>query len=482
MKKSILPVFCLLFSIGVAAQTHAFRFFPVNDKLASYQGIVGKVGSRLFLLNRFNPMGLEVYVYDTLAQTGAQHVFRFPRNLTTTMTREHSVAFVGTFWEDNKLHYRYLEIGENGDSLHSHSDILGLNTIRNSSTTSPDKNHLLYYQFVRFEGDSALLHGTMIGSTGKIEKTLSYTFKHDKERDDEPTLFLDNAGNTHVLVYDKFDNYRLSTDLTINTIPLAEEAMISESFALRKTKLKTMRIFQDTVDNSLNAQGLFVDGQDRMVKGIYSFAFPQDRKNQLRPKYAAFTKDMVNSFRKGFNTRAAEVGNNLMLMNMAYTDSGTYAVFRLVSQQSTIVGSRSGLRNNIPEVFVSQGKVLVRGNNWNAPKLVYVRINRNRDFDWHATRGQDIFRATDGRFNSIIFGSDHSDFMTLLYEADRHDDPQPVLISFRNGKQVTEALPAKEMVFTGLHSLSHKTFAALYQNLGTGESGILLIHPADKQL
>lgn len=488
MKKRILLAALVASFISSFAQKHSFRFFAINDTTGRYQNVLGSIHSKIFLTTR-GP-GVDLFVYDTVAQMGEVRKYEFPRMMQTTIMREKSIAFVGAFFEDGKLYYKYLELDENGDSLRGHNDLLTLPSIRPEYALSPDKKHLLYFQSRRLNGDSALLQGTMIGVMGTVEKTLSYSFKHDKERDDFPSVFVDDNGNTHVLVFDKFDNYRLSTDLTINTVPFDEEAIISEAFALRKTKLKTVHFFQDS-SGRINAQGLYADGQTRSVKGLYNIVFPMARKNEVRPKFFAFGPDLVRAFGKNFSATNTQVLDGMRLENFVNTDSGAYAVFRIDRSVNPNAGGyylnsgnpRSSLNpgydpgfTTFPRQAGSQAfvKLLSRANYFNTPKLVYLRMNKNHEIEWHVTRGLDVFN-TDFRYNRQMFAYDKQDFVTLTYKADKWDDPQPVLVSFSNGRELVENLPQKYLTFSPLRSLSPKTFGSMFFDPVSGDSGIMLI-------
>lgn len=484
MKKMFAPVLCMLFCVCASAQTHSFKFYPVADTAASvYRHVAGKLGKHVLLINKDNTSGLDLYVFDTVSMVGTPRTFDFPHLVLTSLTRENSIVFIGAYFNDSStLRYRYLEIDENGDSLAGRSDTLNVTNIRNNIVISPNKKHILYYQTSRVNEDSALLRATMIGANGVVEKNIDWGFRHDKDRDDEPTVFVDNTGGTHVLVYDKFNNYKLSTDFTVNTLPFTGKPSPGETYNMRKIKLKTMKVFQDTANNMLSAQGMFVDGQIKAVRGIYNISFPVQRNNQLDPKFAEFTPAMIREFKKGYSLNDIEICNSLILEDFVKTDSGVYAVLRVDAQAGKFQPTRTTTisRSILPEMPLAPSKVVLRANTWNAPKLVYILMNKDNDFEWHTTKGQDIFRLGDFGYNNVLLGNDQHELMTVMYLADKNDDPQPVLVSFVDGKPLVENFADKYLTFTSLQSFSRQTYGIIYQNPSTGEGGILLIQQSPK--
>jgi hypothetical protein len=477
MKRASFLAAFLFVCMLASAQTHGFRFFPIKDLSLVYQGLIGKIGSHFFLLNRLSPNGLDIYVYDTVSQTGNKRLHPFPRQITSILVLEKSVVFLGIALNDHKgVDYHYLEVDENGEAISRKKDTLDVIGSVINTVVSPNKQHILFYQYFKRGPDSALVKASLVGAGGSVQKTLTYTFKHDKERDDEPETFVDNHGNTHILVYDKYNNYRLSTDLTINTVPFDEEAMVSETFSLQKMKLKTMNIFQDTSCNCLQAQGTYADGSVKTVRGMYTLSFPLTRINELRRRFSPFTPEMIKEFKKGFAATDGGICNSLLLQEIVYTGNSSYAVFRisseLVQQQETRIRA-----NRLMMDFSNTSMVVSRANNWNSPKILYVKIAKDQNIAWHSIKGQDVFRFTEARYNRTFINGNDDEVLTVMYLADKADEPQPVLVSIKDGQQVIEKLPEKFVTFSPMQALTKHMYGSVYLNNTTKEGGILLIHP-----
>ncbi|NCI48704.1 hypothetical protein GWC95_02125 [Sediminibacterium roseum] len=474
MKRAALFAYFLVVSFTGTAQSHEFRFFPVKDLSWVYQGVVGKVGNHFFLINRLTQGGLDLFIYDTVSQTGNKRFYTFPRQISSILVFERSIVFAGvTANAEQGVSYHFIELDENGNEVRRLQDSLRMSPQMNV-LASPDKKNVLYFQYFKRGPDSAFIQAAIIGNDGLVKKNLAYTFKHDKERDDEPETFLDNNGNTHIVVYDKYNNYRLSTDLTINTIPFAEELMTSETFSLQKTKLKTMQIFQNKSCNCLQAQGMYADGSLKTVRGMYTISFPIARRNEIRQRYSAFTPGMIKDFKKGFAASDGGIANALYLQEMISTDSGTYAIFKLNSELVQMQEKR--IRANRPWVdFAPQAMVTSRANNWNSPKMIYLKIGRDQNIAWHSIKGQDVFRFTEARYNRVYVSGDESELLTTMSLADKADEPQPVLLTIRNGEQLIEKLPEKFLTLSPLQLLSKQLYGSVYVNDRTKEGGLLLV-------
>ncbi|MEO8172004.1 MAG: hypothetical protein ABI581_02930 [Sediminibacterium sp.] len=484
IKKSWLLTLCLTAVISVTAQTHSFRFFPISDLPLLYQGFLGRIGSNFFLLNRAKMNGLGIYIYDTVSQKGTTHEFPFPGQLTGFSVRQHSISFLSiTPAEQGSMKYYFLELDEQGSVLRKKINTISTINVPLKMIVSRDQKRVLFYQYSRKGNDSAFINGSLIGPDGEIEKQLAYSFRFDKERNIEPETFLDDAGNTHILVYDKYNNYRISTDLTLNTIPYEEEEIVSETFTLQKIKLKTMRVFQNDPNNVLQIEGLYTDGMDKVTSGIYSISFPRVRRSELKPRFIPFTEEMIKSFKKGFSATDATIRNSLQLHDMIYSDSGSFAVMRLsievMINPRTNMNERSKYyRNTLPfnELSTQQSMLVSRAKNWNAPKLIFIKLEDKQGIEWQSIRTLDVFRRSDDMYNRFfLVGGEKEKISMVLYQADDKDEPHPVLISMKDGKQQIEKFPEKELFFSPIQFLAHDQYGSLYLNTKTGEGGILLI-------
>lgn len=532
-RKMLLCGFCFVTAITLRAQTNGFSFFPVKEQAVLQQVMAGMLGSRFFLMNQPSLPGLRLYIYDTATKTGTTHTYSFPQPISAVQVQDTVIRFLATSGEQEGLVANLLELDKDGHIIRrQHLPLPGLQgPVR--LLTSNDSQLWLFSQVIRKNADSAVLRAVLAGADGKMRRQLLYSFRHHAELEADPELFLDNQGNTHIMVYDKYTNYRMSSDLTVNTVPVNEELIVSETFTFEKVKLKTMRVFQNNSCNCLQAEGMYVDGTTRNNKGIYSMAFPAGRKNELAPRFIPFTADMIRSFRKGFSATDAMVQNSLQLQDILYTDSGSVAVLRLavgIPQRvddlrfQSDAGSMDALSRSLAisrasdiSVPVSTGTGSTRASGTtprvrqvaggdkyanaaplqsgmpaktsplssrstgrNAPKLLFIKLDKDQGFAWYSGRPLDIFNLPEESYNrQFLSAGSSSGIQVLLYQADQLEEPYPYLVTLRNGRQSQQKLPEKKMLFSPLQFLSPNQYASLYLNTETGEGGVMLIKEED---
>ncbi len=107
--------------------------------------------------------------------------------------------------------------------------------------------------------------------------------------------------------------------------------------------------------------------------------------------------------------------------------------------------------------------------------MLYIKIAKDQNIAWLSTKGQDVFRFTEARYNRFYVGGDEREVLTMMCLADK-DEPQPVLLSIKDGQQTIEKLPVKFMSFSPIQPLAKQLYGSIYLNNKTNEGGILLIH------
>lgn len=479
-KKLSLLIFFVITGVTAFTQTLGFRFFPIKDVPLISQGFIGKIDSRFFLLNRANSEAVDLFIYDTLTNKTGRKTYPFPRQVMSIMTNEKSIVFIGVKQTLDSTRYHYLEVDAQGELIRKKDGLITVLNLPLRVVNSSDEKYTLLYQYLRKGTDSAFIQGSLIGTNGELKKQLAYSFKHDKDRDDEPEIAVDNNGNTHVLVFDKYSNYRISTELTLNTMMLNKEEISSEVFSLQKVKLKNMRLFQNTQCNCMQAEGMYTDGTQKVTQGLYSIAFPFVRKNELIPRFAYIGSDMIKNFKKGFSATEATIRNSLQLQEMVYSDSGSFAVMRLsldLLQQPGQKWTDNG-RYALPRTDLSLGRsvVMMRAGRWNAPKLIYLKMAKENGIEWQTTQSLDVFSFSENMYNRVfLIGAEQREILTVLYQASEDDEPHPVLVSMKDGLEHTEKFPEKRMVFSPVQLLGPKQYGSLYLNTSSGEGGVMLI-------
>lgn len=524
-KKLCSAIFCIVLVLNVFGQQHSFRLFPVEIPALQSQALIGSINTHFFLLNTDRHDSLSLYIYDTSAQKGYARQYPFPKQLLSVQLKEQSVVFMASSNHKKGVSYHLLELNGKGEVLRTKEDALPAMKGMPQVLTSDNKSYTLLYELIRKSNDSLQIHGTILNSDWDIKKQLQYSFKQDMELDATPETFLDNNGNTHVLVFDKNGNYRISSDLTVNTMPLAEEQIVSETFTFEKVKIKSMQVFQNNDCNCLQAEGMYVDGLSKTNKGIFSIAFPLGRKNELAPRFIPFTDDMLKNFRKGFAATEESILKSIQSLEMVYADEGSFAILRLnngtpqqvqrnltaedPSTQSFLrsLNSSRATDYQLPSIatntggtyqrirttqipadkFVNAAPVMggtpahksplsSRSTGRNAPKFICVKLSKEQGFEWYTSKSLDIFATDDQLYNHIFFiGGEKESLPLALYQANASDEPYPVLITMKPGGLVKDKFPEKTLVFSPIQFLARSQYASLYMNTETGIGGLLFI-------
>ena len=534
-KKLGATIFAIVLILSVHAQSHVYSFFPVKGLALQSNALIGRIGSHFFLMNTESKNGLGLYILDTTTQTAITKQYPFPKQLLSIQVNESAIEFTGIAQDKSGLSYHIITLNAAGEVMERKEGPLTGMRGPVKAMVSSGKQYLLFYEYAKKTTDSSQLRGVLLGNDRGIIKQLRYSFKLDPELDTDPELFLDNSGNTHVLVYDKVANYRMSADVTVNTIPLSEEQIVSEVFTLQKVKLKNMRVFQNNECNCLQAEGMYVDGITKTNKGLYSIAFPPGRKNELAPRFIPFQNEMIKNFRKGFAATDENILKTIQLQEILYTDEGSFMILRInngvpqrimrinpeidsstkslsrvlstsrvsdyhpspPSQVTTtgVAGAAVQRTRTVPAVPIdvpidrSTGASTLlspapshasplssRASGRNAPKFIFVKLDKDKGIQWYTSRSLDIFAADDELYNQIFFiGGEKEEVPMVLYQADAFDEPTPVLITMKNGKQMLDKFPEKKLVFSPMLYLDHFQYGSIYLNTETGVGGLLVI-------
>lgn len=527
--KQWLLFFCVACSLSLPAQEHRFRFFPISGLAPESDVLIGQMKNHFFFYNPSHTNLLRLQVYDTVTQSTVNRDYPYYGKLLSIRIFETTIQFVFAGPEITGTNYTFLDLDENGNKVQEKKGKMPSLSGPVKLVSSPDKQYTLFYEIAKKSSDSSQFRGVLTDKKQVVVKTLQYGFKQNEDLDGLPETILDNNGNTHILVYDKYSNYRISSDLTVNTIPLQEEQIISETFNFEKVKLKTLQVFLNRECNCLQAEGMYVDGITRINKGLYSIALPLGRQNKLAQRFIPFPDEMIRNFKKGFSATEESVIQSVQLEEMVYAEDGSFAVLRLSNgipqklqhlgaeedqslksfskalstsrsadfQPPPTVISTAGVSTqnqqrvrtmpmpadkyaNAPAAIAGsparQSPLSSRSTGRNAPKFICVKLAKEQGIQWYNSCSLDVFATGDELYNRVFFVTGEKETMpVVLYQADSKDDPYPVLMNMKPGKPSFQKFPEKKLVFSPVRFLSPLQYASLYFNMETGMGGLLLI-------
>ncbi len=522
-------LFALLLVLHVSAQDHAYRFIETDDLSIENDVLVGRIGSHFFLLNTKITDKLLLKILDTATGQLLVKDYDFSKDLLSIRVGEQSLLLIAALHKGTDHFFQTLEIDKNGNIVSSNKGPLPGLKGPVKSVTSKDKAYVLFYEMARKSADSSQIRGVLLGPGWLFKKQLQYAFQYEKDLESEPVLLLDDKGNTHIMVYDQFDNYRISSNLTLNSISFEEELIISETFTFEKVKFKSLQIFQNQECACLQVEGMYVDGITKINKGIYSIAFPPGRKNELAPRFIPFGEDLIKSFKKGFSATAESIVKSIQLQDILYADEGSILVLRInnglpqkiqnqqiendpslgsfnkalgVSRGADyqpppiVIATTAGTTGNnqrqvtvrIPtDKYTNAPPMLTKGptkhsqlssrsSGRNAPKFIGIRISKDKGILWYNSKSLDIFDLDDNIYNRLYFIHGEKEALPfILYQADLKDEPAPVFMTMKSGKILQDWFPEKKILFSPLLFLDEQQYAGVYFHLETGRSGIMVI-------
>lgn len=523
-RKPVILLMALHACLTLSAQKHQFSFYPIPAYQYQTEGLVARYGSHFFLMGPEVGKELSLLVFDTVTKKSITRFYPFPRTVLSVDSMGNGLRLITTEIRRNGRVCHFMDLDETGNIIGRKETLLQGWRGNIQFLYSPNRKHLLYYQFITVSEDSSLIRGAIMDTGGRITKDLSYPFRMHASLDAVPEVFLDDQGNTHVLVYDKFDNYRISTNAWVNTIPFLQDEIESAGYVFGKVKLRNMRVFQNRELDCLQAEGMYTDGNDKKNKGIYVIRFPAGKNNALSQRFIPFHQEMTKKLKQGFSATEQMILNGLTLLDVKYEAKGSLALLNLqvgdpqkimqlkpendpsvssfnkslnnsrasdillpVATTATSTQSRNRLQAGFSDKYVNTlplsgrthsllSPLASRSTSRNAPKLICIKLDSEKGFAWYLTKSLDVFIQERDYYNQVIsIKVSDSEMAFVLFQADAAEEPYPVWVSFKNGAQQTEKIPGKMLVLSPIISVSGQGFACLYQDTVNGETGLMLV-------
>jgi hypothetical protein len=301
------------FTITIAQQP-TLRFFeaeqttPVNYR--SEPNLVGKVGSHFMVMDNAL-FKTKIYLFDSSYQ-----LLKQAEQLDVVYGAKKSIIGdkVKIAWNEHHTDDEWLcllTLDENGEKVdfkkyeYSNPDRLRL------KITSDIQNRYYLFSFIGLEDSlHAVINGVLLDSSWNKIKTISSPFDYDATLERGTVPVVDAAGNIHVFVYDKLSNYRLSTRVTANTIPLDETSITKQRFQLDKVKLYDPYFFDDPQHNRIQLQDFYYNGSTKNKEGLAVIHFPYERNRAISKKLTPMPDSILNSLYK--KTKNLKKRQNIM--------------------------------------------------------------------------------------------------------------------------------------------------------------------------
>jgi hypothetical protein len=297
-----LITFCSFAFTMSTAQQPTLRFFeaaestPVNYR--SEPNLVGKVGSNFMVMDNAL-LKTKIYLFDSSFQLVKQ-----AEQLDVVYSAKKNIVGdkVKIVWNEHHTDEEWLcllTLDENGDKVdfrkfeYSNPGRLRL------KITSDIQNRYYLFSFIGLDDSlHAAINGILLDSSWNKIKTISSPFEYDATLERGTVPVVDALGNIHVFVYDKLSNYRLSTGIKINTIPLKESSIRKQNFRLDKVKLYDPYFFDDPQRKQIQLRDFYYDGATKNKEGLAIIGFPYDGNGAINKKLTPIPDSVLNSLYK----------------------------------------------------------------------------------------------------------------------------------------------------------------------------------------
>lgn len=499
--KQFLLVFAVMAVLAAKAQLPVASFHNLPDTVINNPSFVTAFDNRLLFLEIGPTNMVSICSFNQEMQLLEKKKMpqEFLRSRYHLIKTDTSLQFLFYFRFNDSMYLNLLEMDQSLNLKPIKRSGFPLPDLRRSRfdiVTNEQQNYFLFYHVWVYNQDSAFLFGHLTNRTLDLKKEIAYTFSFKQELDTVSNLLLDSFGNIHLLVYDKPMNYRLSSSLSIHTVPFHSDEMITETFAFQKKKILGLLPLENPSKKEFELGGLFLEGHLKNTEGVMHINMPINRGNGLDYKLYAFQQmalqhsekqsprkpyRMLNGLKPSFLLREdgkIRLVAELPSFNYGYTDTtGNYqrSLSRLrfgeaattnvedlrrlnnmtqnqiVPANTTGVGrgnrnSRQASSNNIPSFdastmlnpnnnfkeFRPTSPVKFRAISARSPRYYSFNLNERGDWLGYQQKGLDEFYNEIYNMHLPVQLAGH--FYLVAYGASREDTPFPVLIGYEKEK------------------------------------------------
>jgi hypothetical protein len=300
MKKVYTAFLLFLFGGTLAAQKADMQLFASKELSFVQPTFIGKVGSHYMVYDELSGWPSAIYTFDSAFHL----VNRTLEYISAPRIKFHiSGNAVSITWKKqdrDTLSVSIARLDEKGNELWFNRSKYYFSP-RNSSpadlVTDVHGKYFLYYSLYTDPQNNDHLRAVLLDSAWNELKNGLYPLNYDSKLYTLAPLLVDASGNIHMAVYDKLGNYHLSSTLTMHTIPLKKDTLLSESFGLDKTKFYELTLTDDTAGQKVKLLGFYYDGQEKTKKGVADLRLPYERKNLITSEFHPFPEDFADALR-----------------------------------------------------------------------------------------------------------------------------------------------------------------------------------------
>ncbi len=298
------------------AQVPVASFHNLSDSVIINPSFIAAFDNKLLFLEvgNFNAVSLCSFNQEMQLLEKKKMPQEFLRSRYLLMRTDSSLQFLFYFRYNDSMHMNLLEMDQALNLKPIKRAGFSLPDLRRSRydlVTNEQQNYLLFYHVWVYNQDSAFLFGHLTNRNLDLKKEIAYTFSFKQELDTVSNLLVDSYGNIHLLVYDKPMNYRLSSSLSIHTVPFDSDEMVTESFAFQKKKILGLLPLENTDKKQIQLGGLFLEGHLKNTEGVMYISMPVTRGNGMDYKLYAFQQMALQQLEKQSSRKPYRMLNGL---------------------------------------------------------------------------------------------------------------------------------------------------------------------------
>ncbi len=320
---------------SLAAQKAGMQLFAAKDLRFIQPVLIGKVGSHFMVYDELSGWPSAIYTFDSSFEL----VNKTPEYISSPRIRFHiSGDAVNITWKNqvrDTLSVSVVRLDEKGNEQWFNSSKYYFSRVNSSPAelaTDIRGRYFLYYSLYTDPQNNDYIRAVLLDSTWKELKNGLYPLNYDNKLYNLSPLMVDISGNIQMAVYDKLGNYHLSSTVTLHTIPLNRDTLLTESFAIEKTKFHELTLADDTVTRSLQLQGFYYDGQYKAKKGVAVLKLPYERKQMIASKFHPFPAALPEALRANlrFGRKQDDASDNISLKEIFEKDGRLFVSAWLV--------------------------------------------------------------------------------------------------------------------------------------------------------
>lgn len=305
--KQLLPCFAALLCLSSSfAQKADMKLFSAKDINFIKPRLIGQAGSHYLVYDESMGWPSAIYSFDSAYQLA---------NMTRQYINDRRVNFrisgnhVYLVWKNQTGDSASLSasaIDEQGNERwfnhHKYYFPGSVAASPPSLVTDVNNRYFAFYSLITDSAHKDYMRIVMFDTAWRELKSGFYPVFYDRKTTTVTPLMVDSRGDMHFATYDKLGSYRISSVLTMFTIPLygsGSDSLLTRAVGFEKMKFFDLAFLDDTIHERVKLAGYYYDGQDKTKQGVALIRFPYKRNeepaSQLYPFPASLSNDLRSS-------------------------------------------------------------------------------------------------------------------------------------------------------------------------------------------